>query len=124
MAVNIKTLSQTYPITMFRDTPEPLWADDAGRQSNSGKFSGTFIGYFTNIHIEVGAMSKSQMQSFKAIFEVPIIEDVTFPNSSNGGANYTEDFYGTSIAGSTKYWDGKYEPFNFDLVAVEKRNDI
>lgn len=124
MAVNIKTISQTYPITMFRDTPEPLWADDAGRQSNSGKFSGTFIGYFTNLHIEVGAMSKAQMKSFKAIFEVPIIEDVTFPNSSNEGQPYIEDFYGTSIAGATKYWEGYYEPFTFDLVAVEKRNDI
>lgn len=124
MAVNIKEISQIYPITMFRDTPEPLWGDDAGRQSNSGKFSGTFTGYFTNIHIEVGAMTKTQMKNFKKIFEVPIIEDVTFPNSSNEGLPYTEDFYGTSLAGATKYWDGLYEPFNFDLVAVEARNDI
>ena len=124
MAVNIKTLSETYPITMFRDTPEPLWADDTGRQSNSGKFSGTFIGYFTNIHIEVGKMTKQQMKEFKAIFEVPIIEDVTYPNSSNAGANYTEDFYGTAIEASTRYWDGMYEPFTFDLIAVEKRNDL
>lgn len=124
MAVNIKTLSETYPITMFRDTPEPLWADDTGRQSNSGKFSGTFIGYFTNIHIEVGKMTKQQMKEFKAIFEVPIIEDVTFPNSSNAGVDYMEDFYGTAIEGTTKYWEGMYEPFTFDLVAVEKRNDL
>lgn len=124
MAVNIKTLSQSYPILMFRDTPEPLWADDAGRNTNSGKFSGTFIGYFTNIHIEVGKMTKQQMKEFKAIFEVPIIEDLTFPNSSNAGTEYTEDFYGTSIDGTTKYWDGEYEGFTFDLVAVEKRNDL
>lgn len=124
MAVNIKTISESYPILSFEDTPEPLWADDAGRQSNSGKFSGTFIGYFTNIHIEVGKMTKQQMKEFKAIFEVPIVEDLTFPNSSNAGTDYTEDFYGTSLKGHTKYWDGLYEPFNFDLVAVEKRNDL
>jgi len=124
MAVNIKTLSQSYPILSFEDTPEPLWADDTGRQSNSGKFSGTFIGYFTNIHIEVGKMTKQQMKEFKAIFEVPIVENLTFPNSSNAGTDYTEDFYGTSLKGYTKYWDGLYEPFNFDLVAVEKRNDL
>lgn len=124
MAVNIKTISETYPILSFQDTPEPLWGDDAGRQSNSGKFSGTFIGYFTNIHIEVGRMTKQQMTSFKSIFEVPIIEDVTFPNSSNEGQPYTEDFYGTSLAGKTNYWEGMYEPFSFDLVAVEERNDI
>ena len=124
MAVNIKTLSETYPITMFKDKPEPLWGDDAGRNSNSGKFSGTFKGYFTNLHIEVAPLTKSQMTSFKAIFEVPIIEDVTFPNSSNNGADYTEDFYGTAIESATDYWDGKYKSFSFDLVAVEKRNDI
>ena len=127
MAVNIKQLAETYPITMFRDTPEPTWGDDAGRQSNSGKFSGTFVGYFTTLHIEVGPMTKQQMKNFKAIFEVPIIEDVTFPNSSNGGEPYTEDFYGTSLAGATKNWDDTeiyYDGFNFDLIAVEARNDI
>lgn len=124
MAVNIKTLSQTYPITLFKDKPEPLWGDDAGRNSNSGKFSGTFKGYFTNLHIEVAPLTKSQMTSFKAIFEVPIIENVTFPNSSNNGTDYTEDFYGTAIESATDYWNGKYKSFSFDLVAVEKRNDI
>ena len=124
MAVNIKTISETYPILSFQDTPEPLWAEDTGRQSNSGKFSGTFIGYFTNIHIQVGRMTPQQMKNFKAIFEVPIIENVTFPNSSNGGVDYTEDFYGTSLAGKTNDWNGMYEPFEFDLTAVEARNDI
>lgn len=127
MAVNIKQLAEIYPISMHRDTPEPLWADDTGRNTNSGKFSGTFIGYFTNLHIEVGPMNETQMTNFKKIFEVPIIEDVTFPNSSNYGLPYTEDFYGTSLAGATKNWDDEhiyYEGFNFDLTAVEARNDI
>ena len=127
MAVNIKEIANTYPITFFTDTPEPLWADDTGRQSNSGKFSGTFIGYFTTLHIEVGPMNKTQMTNFKKLFEVPIIEDVTFPNSSNYGILYTEDFYGTSLAGATKNWDSTnvyYEGFSFDLTAVEARNDL
>lgn len=124
MAVNIKTISETYPITSFSDTAEPLWASDSGRNTNSGKFTGTFVGYFTNIHIKVGPMTKSEMDGFKAIFEVPIIENVTFPNSSNNGTDYTEDFYGTAIEARTEYWDGKYESFEFDLVAVNKRNDI
>ena len=127
MAVNIKQLAETYPVTMFRDTPEPLWGDDTGRNSNSGKFSGTFIGYFTNLHIEVGPMNETQMKNFKAIFEKPIIENVTFPNSSNGGVDYTENFYGTSLAGATKNWNSQhiqYDGFSFDLTAVEARNDI
>lgn len=124
MAVNIKTISHQFPITRFSDKPEPLWAGDTGRQSNSGKFTGTFIGYFTNLHIEVAPMTEQEMDNFKAIFEVPIIEDVTFPNSSNNGLPYTEDFYGTAIEAAKTDWNGKYESFSFDLVAVEARNDI
>lgn len=124
MATNVKTISQSYPITSFSDTPEPTWGDDTGRNSNSGKFSGTFKGYFTKIHIEVGPMTPNEMTGFKAIFEVPIIEDFTFPNSSNNGADYTEDFYGTAIKSELNDWDGKYKPFSIDLVAVNKRNDI
>ena len=122
--VNIKTLSEQFPITRFSDKPEPSWGEDAGRNSNSGKFSGTFIGYFTNLHIEVGPMTQEEMTEFKSYFEVPIIEDVTFPNSSNNGQPYTEDFYGTAIESATTFWNGKYESFSFDLVAVEARNDI
>ena len=124
MAVNIKEISHQFPITRVSDKPEPLWGSDAGRNSNSGKFSGSFVGYFTNLHIEVGPMTKQQMTDFKAIFEVPIIEDVTFPNSSDNGNDYTENFYGTAIESATTYWDGQYESFSFDLVAVEARNDI
>jgi len=124
MAVNIKTLSQTIPITLFKDKPEPVWADDAGRNSNSGKFSGTFVGYFTTLHIEVAPLTKAQMNYVKSIFEVPIIEDVTFPNSSNNGLPYTENFYGQAIESSTDYWDGKYKSFSLDLTAVNPRNDI
>lgn len=124
MAVNIKNISYTYPITQFTDKPEPLWGSDTGRNSNSGKFSGTFKGYFTNLHIEVGPMTKQEMDNFKAIFEVPIIENLTFPNSSNNGNDYTEDFYGTAIESVLDDWNGKYKSFSFDLVAVNKRNDI
>ena len=120
---NIKTISETYPILNFQDKMEPVWGDDAGRNSNSGKFSGTFVGYFTDIHIEVGPLTPSQMASFKAIFQVPIIS-LTYPNSNNNMVEYTENFYGTAITAKLDYWEGKYEPFSFDLKGVEKRNDI
>jgi len=119
---NIKTISQTYPITAFKNTLEPAWGEDAGRNTNSGKFSGTFKGYYTNLHIEVGPLTKAQMKSFKAIFEVPIIS-MTYPDAHNN-ADKTESFYGTSLTAETQYWDGKYEPFSFDLIAVEARNDV
>ena len=123
MAVNIKTLSQTYPITLFYDEPEPVWGEDAGR-SNSGKFSGTFKGYVTKLHIELAPLTKAQMTSLKAIFEKSIIEDVTYPNSSNNGVDKTEDFYGQAIRSSLDYWNGKYKSFSLDLTGVELRNDI
>ena len=123
MAVNIKTLSESYPILSFQDVAEPLWASDAGRNANSGAFSGTFNGYYTNLKIEFGPMTKQQMTDIKAIFEVPIV-NITFPNSHNNGANYTEDFYGTAITPKLDYWNGKYKSFSLDLVAVRRRNDI
>lgn len=121
--VNIKTLSQSYPITKYSDTLEPTWGPDTGRNSNSGKFSGTFIGYFTTIHIDFGRTTKTQMQSLKAIFENPIIEDVTFPDS-HSNVDKTEDFYGTAIKAELNKWNGLYEPFSIDLIALVKRNDI
>lgn len=120
---NIKTLSATYPILTFQTTLEPVWGDDAGRNTNSGKFSGTFVGYFTDIHIEVGPLTKSQMSSFKSIFEVPIVS-LTYPDPNNNGSNKTETFYGTAITSLTDYWNGGYKPFSFDLKAVQKRNDV
>lgn len=124
MAVNLRTFSNTYPLIKFSDTAEPAWGEDAGRNANDGSFSGTFIGYFTNIHLDFGHTTKAQMDQIKAVFEVPIIEDVTFPNSSNAGHTYTEDFYGTSIKAELDDWDGMYKPFSIDLVAVNARNDI
>ena len=109
---NIKTLSETLPILSFADTIEPLWGDDTGRSTNSGVFSGSFRGYFTNIHIEFGPTTKEEMLAIKSVFEVPIIENLTFPNSS------------TAIKSELDDWDAKYRPFGIDLVAVRPRNDI
>lgn len=120
---NIKTISQSYPITNFQDTLQPTWGDDAGRNTNTAKFTGTFVGYITDLHIEVGPLTKAQMTSFKQIFEVPIIQ-LTYPNSNNNGADKTEYFYGTAITAKTDYWDGDYEPFSFDLKGVAIRDDV
>ena len=120
---NIKTISESYPILSFQNTLQPTWGDDAGRNTNSGKFSGTFVGYFSDLHIDVGPLTQAQMASFKAIFEIPIIE-LTYPDANNNGQEKTETFYGTAIASKLDYWNGKYEPFSFELKAVEARNDV
>ena len=124
MAVNLRTLSQSYPITKVDVTEEPLWGEDAGRNANDGSFSGTFCGYFTNIHIDFGHTTASQLKDIKAIFEVPVIQSVTYPDTSGDYDEYTEDFYGTAIKAELDYWDGLYKPFSIDLVALEQRYDL
>ena len=42
-------------------TIQPLWASDTGRNSNSGKYSGTFIGYFDQLKVSVGKTNQTQM---------------------------------------------------------------
>lgn len=117
MAVNITTLSQTVPIKSFSHSKEPSWASDAGRNSNSGRFSGTFIGYFSKITIEFGRTTQTQMNAIKNAFEVSIFS-MTYP--SKDGTTKTEDFYGTAINGKKNNWDGKYEPFSINLIGVNK----
>ncbi len=103
---------------------ESLWASDAGRNSNSGKFSGTFIGWFDTIHIAVGKTTQAEMTQIRNAIENPIIESVKFIDSKTG--NYkTEDFYGTAISAKTNKKDSSmYEPFSFDIKAVNKRGDM
>ena len=117
MAVNIKGLSNTVPIKDFEHTLEPLWADDTGRNANSGKFTGTFIGYFSNLNISFGSCTQAQFNTVKSAFEHPTME-VLYP--ANNGTNKTEYFYGTAINGTRDRWTGRYKPFKIKLVARDK----
>lgn len=114
---NIKTLSQTIPITNFSHTLEPLWAGDTGRNSNSGKFTGTFIGYFSQLEIEFGWSNQTQMDAITSNFESATIS-LTYPTKD--GTTKTETFYGTAITGKVRKWNGKYEPFSIKLTGVAK----
>ena len=117
MAVNIKTLSQTVPITSFSHTLEPLWADDTGRNANSGRFTGTFIGYFSQLEIEFGSCNQTQMDSITSNFESATVS-VTYP--AKNGTNKTETFYGTAITGKVRRWGKRYAPFSIKLTGVSK----
>ena len=117
MAVNITTLSQTVPILSFTHSLEPSWASDAGRNSNSGKFTGTFIGYFSKVTIEFGRTTQTQMTAIKNAFESATFE-MTYP--SKDGTSKTEYFYGTAISGKKTNWNGKYDKFSINLIGVAK----
>lgn len=99
---------------------ESLWAGDTGRNSNSGKFSGTFVGWFDNITVNIGKCNQTELTRIRNAIEKPIIEDVTFKDSKTGN-NRTTDFYGTVITATTKNVHGIYEPFSFSLKAIRRR---
>ncbi len=120
MAVNINQLPKM--LSNPKHSIEPLWASDAGRNTNSGKYSGTFIGWFDKIEISIGETTQAELTQIRNAIENPIIEDVTFTDTKTGN-NKTEDFYGTAIT-AERLNSKKYKPFSFSLTAIERRSDM
>lgn len=102
---------------------EPTWGPDSGRNTNSGKFSGTFVGWFDTLTIEIGKTTQTELTTIKNAIEHPIIENANFVDSKTGN-NKIEDFYGTAIKVKRKNKNGMYEPFSFNLKAIERRSDM
>ena len=101
---------------------EGLWASDAGRNSNSGKYSGTFIGWFDKIEVSIGETTQAELTQIRNAIEHPIIENVTFTDTKTGNSK-TENFYGTTIT-AERLKSGRYKPFSFTLTAIERRTDM
>ena len=120
MAININQLPKM--LSNPKHSIEPLWASDAGRNSNSGKYSGTFIGWFDKIEISIGETTQSELTQIRNAIESPIIENVTFIDTKTGN-NKTEDFYGTTIT-AERLNSKRYKPFSFTLTAIQKRSDM
>lgn len=118
--IDLEQLSKTNPLLTHEHTLEPLWGSDTGRNSNNGTYSGTFVGYFSQLQLEFGSTNQTQMTYLRSLFDNPVIS-VRYLDSIDGNW-YTEDFYGTAINGKKDNWDGKYEPFNLTLTAIRKRN--
>lgn len=115
---NLKELSNTIPILTHEHTLEPLWGSDTGRQSNNGTYSGTFIGYFSQLVIEFGKTTQEQMTEIKKQFEKPTMY-ITYLDS-NTGTWKTEEFYGTAIKAKKDEWSSKYKSFSITLTAIEE----
>lgn len=120
MAINLLSLPKVKNID---HTVEPTWAKDAGRNSNSGKFGGTFVGWFDTLKIDIGKTNQEEMAAIKNAIELPIIENAKFKDSKNGN-DKVEDFYGTAITASYDNLKGMYKPFSFSLKAIERRDDM
>ena len=104
----------------YEITAEPLWGSDAGREAMDGHYSGTFIGYFTNITLSFGRTTQNEMNTIKATFEKPTF-NFTYPNEKTGN-DVTETFYGTAIKAQKESLKGKYLPFDINLVATVRRS--
>lgn len=120
MAVNLINLPKA--LSNPKHTVEPVWASDAGRNSNSGKFSGTFVGWFDTLEIPIGETTQAEMTTIKNAIENPIIENVSFVDSKTGNIK-TENFYGTAIT-AERLNSKRYKPFSFSLKAIEARDDM
>lgn len=101
-------------------TVEPLWGKDAGRGSMAGQYSGTFVGYFTNITLNFGRTTQAEMSVIKETFEKPTFP-FTYPSEKTGN-DVTETFYGTAIKAQKDSLKGKYLPFDITLVATKRRD--
>ena len=119
MSVNLIKLPK---VTKVGHTVEPTWSKNTGRNSNSGKFSGTFVGYFDTLKVDIGKTNQIEMTTIKNAIEHSIVQ-ITFIDSKNGN-NKTEDFYGTAITASYNNLKGRYDPFSFSLKAVSRRSDM
>lgn len=106
-----------------KHTIEPVWASDAGRNSNSAKFSGTFVGWIDVLDVKVGKTNQTEMTAIRNAIEHPIIEDIVFVDSRTGN-NRTSDFYGTAIGAETENTKKIYDPFSFSLKGIEVRDDM
>lgn len=121
MAFNLYSLPK---VKSVEHKVEPTWASDAGRNSNSGKFSGTFVGWFDNLTISIGETTIDEFNEICGKIEHPIIENITFKDTRNKRQNKIENFYGTVISGIIENVNGLYKPFSFSLKAIESRNDM
>ena len=110
-------------ITKIKHSVEPTWASDAGRNSNIGDFSGTFVGYFDNLNITVGTTTQEELTKIRSYIEVPIIENVSFLDTKTG-KNKIESFYGTAIEVEINKRTRRYPSFSFSLKAIERRDDM
>lgn len=118
--VKITVNNQELPcLKDYDSSAEPLWGDNTGRLTDDGHFSGTFVGYFTNLDLTFNKTTQAQLTRIKQLIEKPIIT-LTYPIETTGGA-FTEQFYGTAIKVKKQGYRKKYEGFTISLKAVDRR---
>lgn len=102
----------------YKHKEEPLWASDAGRNNMSGDFTGTFVGYFTKLTLEIGDLNSEDTMYNLSLLEKPFVK-VKYEDRKTGV--YVEKlFYTTTIETQVNQYTGLYTGYTIELTAVKK----
>lgn len=102
---------------------EPYWGEDAGRDSMTGDYSGTFNGYYSAFDLSFGSCTQPELYAIKQVLQKPTFE-LTYPDpDTTNGADKTETFYGTAIRPRISNTRGWYQPFTIRIVSTVKKDN-
>ena len=117
-----ETLTRIPKLLDYESVPEPLWADDTGRLTRDGDFSGTFIGYFTTLNLSIGDTTQEEYSLLCQMFQVSSAPICTVSYiREDTGELYQESFYGVALKAKKDRYLGKYKSFEISLTAISKR---
>lgn len=99
-----------------------MWGSDTGRNTLSGKFSGTFKGVFPKITLQFRKLKRSEIELLAPIFDSPY--QTTTYYDPNKKAKITIPTYSNDWEIKNKSFIDearKAEGFSWAVIAVEKR---
>ena len=96
-----------------------LWSSDSGRNL-AGKQSGTLIGIFPKIQMEVGYTTQEEMSELTQLLDRDFFTVTWFDvrTQETFSAEYYASDYDVELDNKSK---GRYKPFSVSLVPVSKR---
>lgn len=120
-ALDISTLPKV--INPYKHDIHPEWGPDTGRNTNSGKFTGSFVGWFDQLTIQFGRHNQTEHTQILSDLGVAT-KEIKFLDTKTG-AYKTEWFYLDTIETETiNYKKGSYAPMTITLTAISKRSDM
>jgi len=101
----------------------PEWGKGTGRNTNSGRFSGSFVGWFDQLVLTFGKHNQTDHTTILNALGVAT-KEIKFLDTKTG--NYKEEwFYVDSIDTETSnYHKGYYNEMTITLTAIPKRGDM
>lgn len=107
----------------YKHNINPVWGPNTGRNTNSGKFTGSFVGWFDQLILEIGRHNQTEHTSIINTLGVQTIE-ITFKDTKTG-SDKTEWFYLDTIESELEnYKKGYYAPMTITMTAISKRGDM